>query len=569
FTSTLNCRHSTGPRPEPGGGFDGIELLYARERNNYPLSASVDDRGTGFAFVVSAIAPAGAQQVCALLHTVTANLVTALEDDPAVPLRVVQVLGEDEREQILAGWNQTARPVPAATLPELVAAQVRRTPDAVAVTCGDACLTYAGLDAAAERLAQLLAARGAGPEQLVAVVLDRSVQLIVTLLAVLKTGAAYLPADPAYPAGRIAFMLADAAPVTAVTTQALLAATGLPRADGLEPVVLDDPRTSTALHSPDGDGPGDDSRTVALLPGHPAYVIYTSGSTGVAKGVVVSHAGLAGLATAQAERFAVRAGSRVLLFASPGFDASVAEAVVALSGGAVLVTAPAAELMPGPGLAATAARLGVTHLTMPPAALAVLAPQDLAGVPTLVSAGEALSAELAARWAAGRRLINAYGPTETTVCATMSAPLDSQVTGDTAGIGSPVINTRVFVLDRWLDPVPPGVSGELYVAGAGLARGYLDRPGLTGERFTACPFGGAGERMYRTGDLARWTPGGTLVFAGRADDQVKIRGFRIEPGEIEAVLATHPGVAQAVVTAPQDTAGDRRLVAYLIPAAGQ
>ena len=295
-------------------------------------------------------------------------------------------------------------------------------------------------------------------------------------------------------------------------------------------------------------------------------MIYTSGSTGRPKGVVVSHAGLASLAAAQAGRFWgwVPGQPGAAQFASASFDTFGWEWSMALLSGAALVVVPSRRRL-GAELAGLVAEAGVTHLTLPPAVLATLDEGSLGPGVVLVAAGEACPAEVMGRWSAGRVMFNSYGPTETTVDATLwrCDPGAAQVL-----IGAPVINTRVYVLDGWLCPVPPGVTGELYAAGAGLARGYLGQPGLTGERFVACPFGPGGERMYRTGDLARWTADGELLFAGRADDQVKIRGFRIEPGEVEAVLAACPGVAQAVVVAREDTPGARRLVAYLVPAAG-
>ncbi len=434
------------------------------------------------------------------------------------------------------------------TLPRLLEAQVERAPDAVALVHGETSVTYAELDQRAGQLARLLAGRGAGPERVVAVVMNRSVGLITALLAVSKAGAAYLPVDPELPAERIAFMLADAMPSIVVTDADTAGILRLPETMASLPVLLAD--------APDPRTKGGSGGCGFHPPESAAYVMYTSGSTGVPKGVVVTHAGLASLAVSQAETFQTGPDSRVLAFANPGFDASVSELVVTVHAGGTLVVAGAAELREGqlPGLAA---RHEISHLTVPPAVLGVLPPAALRGVRSLVTAGEALDAGLIDRWADGRRLINAYGPTETTVCATMSGPLAS---GDAPHIGRPISNTRVFVLDRFLAPVPAGAAGELYVTGAGLARGYRGRPGLTADRFVACPFGVPGQRMYRTGDLAQWTREGQLIFAGRADDQVKIRGFRVEPGEVEAVLAAHPAVARAVVTARGDS-----LVGYVVP----
>jgi amino acid adenylation domain-containing protein len=399
----------------------------------------------------------------------------------------------------------------------------------------------------------------------VAVLLERSAELVVALLAVLKSGAAYLPIDPGYPAGRVAFMLADARPVTAVTTRAVLTAgAGL---GGLEPVVLDDPRTSAALHGdgPDAGGPAGAGGGV-LLGGHPAYVIYTSGSTGTPKGVVAGHGSVVNyLVHARAAYPA--AGSVSLLASAVSFDLTVTALFAPLAaGGQVRV----AELGDG---SLAGARFGSLLLKVTPGHLPALAELGLrAARGDLVVGGEPLPAGLLAGWRAanpGVRVSNEYGPTEATVgCAVLTVEPGDALPPGPLPAGRPVINTRAYVLDACLAPVPPGVTGELYIAGAQLARGYLARPALTAERFTACPYGPGGQRMYRTGDLARWTAGGLLEYRGRADDQVKVRGYRIEPGEVEAVLAACPGVARAVVTAREDTPGDKRLAAYLVPAAG-
>ncbi|MGZ4432660.1 MAG: amino acid adenylation domain-containing protein [Trebonia sp.] len=545
------------PVGEGASRFD-LDVSVAETRDSHGTPAGLHGHVVASAELFE---PAMAMAITARLNRVLA----AVTSDPRTVLRRVSVLGSGERDQVLREFNDTAAEVPAGTGLDLIAVRLAESPDAVAVTGDGFAVTYAELDTRAESVADSLTGWGVGAESLVAVVMGRSVELVEVLLAAWKAGAAFLPVDPGYPAARMAAMLRDARPSVIVAAPDIAgdvpALQGVPVLAALPPegrsmAPRRPPRPTRTLSM------GDDGSSAPVESA--AYVIYTSGSTGRPKGVVVSHTGLASLAAAQRQAFGVEPGTRVLQFSSPAFDASVSEVVVTLAAGGVLVIGDT-QVLAGQELAETVARLGVTEMTVPPAVLAGLRPGDLAPVRTLVTAGEALDQRLASRWSDSHRLVNAYGPTESTVCISMSAPLAA---GETPHIGRPLINTRVFVLDAWLNPVPPGVTGELYMAGAGLARGYLHRPGLTAERFIACPFGTGGERMYRTGDLVRWTADGRLRFAGRADDQVKVRGFRIEPGEVEAVLAAHRGVARAAVVVRDDASGDRRLVAYVVPEPG-
>jgi amino acid adenylation domain-containing protein len=355
-------------------------------------------------------------------------------------------------------------------------------------------------------------------------------------------------------------MLGDARPVCVVTSSDSV--DDLPVVGLGSVVAIDDPVVVAELESVDGGDLVDGERVAGLRTAHPAWVIYTSGSSGRPKGVVVSHGGAVGLVGGHVGLLGVGVGDRVGQFASAGFDTFGWEWTMGLLTGASLVVVPSDRRL-GVALAEFLGGVGVSVVTLPPGVLAGLEPEWVDEGVRVVVAGDACSVEVAERWSRGRVLFNSYGPTETTIDATLSRIGAGSRTDGGVPIGRPVLDTRVFVLDRWLEPVPAGVVGELYVAGPGLARGYLGRAGLTGERFVACPFGGVGERMYRTGDLARWQEDGALVFAGRADDQVKVRGFRVEPGEVETVLAGHPGVGQVVVTATADGTHGHRLTAYL------
>ncbi|GAB1510093.1 hypothetical protein JCM33774_21350 [Actinophytocola sp. KF-1] len=474
---------------------------------------------------------------------------------PDAPVDRVPVLSADRRAELLRDTAACSADV--APLPELVARRVAMCPDATAVVCGTEELTYAELDERANRLARHLVGLGAGPERVVALAVPRSVDMVVAWLAALKSGAAYLPVDPGYPAERIALMLADAAPIRVLTTAASAAAF-----PGAPLVVLDDPATAALIAAESAAPVTDADRTSPLLVSHPAYVIFTSGSTGRPKGVVVTHRGIAGVAGVHVDRLGLDTSSRFLLAVSISFDVSMADIAMTLLAGAALVVPTPDRHAVGAELADLVDEHTVTHTDLVASMLAsVPADRDLPSLRGFVVGGEACSPELVARWSPGRTMMQVYGPTETTVVATMSDPLSGT---DVPPIGRSIPGTRAYVLDRFLEPVPPGVAGELYVTGAGVARGYLNRAPLTAERFVADPFGDPGARMYRTGDLVRRRRDGDLVFVGRADRQVKIRGYRVELGEIQAAVARHDDVEDAAVVVRDD-----RLVAYAVPAAGR
>ncbi len=486
------------------------------------------------------------------------RVLAAMTTDPAQRLSSIDLLDAAEHARLDELGNRAVltRPAPAAaTVPALLAAQVARAPEAVAVTYDNESLTYRELEESANRFAHLLSGYGVGPGARVALLLERSAQAVVAMLAALKTGAAYLAIDPALPPARMQFMLDDAAPIVVVTTAELRS-----RLDGCGQAILN----ITDISAIEAPAVETQSALPAAAPDDIAYLIYTSGTTGTPKGVAVTHRNLAHLpASTPADLPAAQVWTQCHSYA---FDFSVWEIWAALLGGGRLVVVPDCVVHSPDDFHDLLIREQVNVLTQTPSAVNALNPQRLESVAVLLG-GEACTPEVVDQWAPGRVVINAYGPTEATVYAAMSAPLKAGQPGSAgsgaAPIGSPPSTAAVFVLDESLRPVPLGVVGELYVAGRGVAVGYVGRSDLTASRFVASPFGRPGDRMYRTGDLVRWRLDGQLQYLGRADEQVKIRGYRIEPGEVQAALAALDGVEQAVVIAREDRPGDKRLVGYI------
>ncbi|HHK7964964.1 TPA: amino acid adenylation domain-containing protein [Serratia marcescens] len=559
FSALLNYRHNNG---EAVSLPEGVSLLSAEERTNYPFVLSVEDGGDSLGITAQVTETVDAQRVCDYMAQALGSLAQALEQAPETPVCSLAVVPEAERELLLHGWNRTERDYPLdQTLAALFEQQVRRTPDAIALVSGTESLSYAQLNARANRLAHALIARGVGPDSRVAVCAERGLNMVTALFGILKAGGAYVPLDPAYPGERLQYILQDADPVLLLADAAGRAALGEPATPqlALEAAL---PETLSAENP--------ERRAQAS---HLAYVIYTSGSTGKPKGAMNEHRGVVNRLVWMQEAYGLTAADTVLQKTPFGFDVSVWEFFWPLMVGARLVMAKPEGHKDPDYLSRAIEQYGVTTLHFVPSMLQSFLADGQAAtrcgqVVRVMCSGEALPAALVAefyRRLPQAELHNLYGPTEAAVDVT-AWHCSREADRVSVPIGRPIANTRIYLLDEHGQPVPLGAVGELYIGGVQVARGYLNRPELTAERFLSDPFAPGG-RMYRTGDVARYLANGDIEYLGRNDQQVKIRGFRIECGEIEAVLATHPAVREAVVDA-RAVGDDKRLVAWVVPAAG-
>ncbi|WP_207284215.1 non-ribosomal peptide synthetase, partial [Pseudomonas sp. FW300-N2F2] len=551
FSALLNYRHSVAEPDalQASSNWEGIEALGGEERTNYPLTLSVDDLGEGLSLTVQAVADIGAQRIGAYMEAALTSLVVALERAAGTSLSDLTILPAAERDQLLVTFNATQVDFPQQqTIHGLFEAQVQRTPEAVAAIHGERRLSYRELNERANRLAHYLRKQGVQPDSRVAICVERGIDMVVGLLAILKAGGGYVPLDPAYPQDRITYMLEDSAPAAVLAQDATV---GLLSDASMAVINLDSGLwQDESVQNPE---------IAELTSSHLAYVIYTSGSTGLPKGVMIEHRNTVNFLTWAHRSFDDATLSKTLFSTSLNFDLAVYECFAPLtSGGSIDVVTNVLELQQG--------EHDITLINTVPSALkALLESGGLGeGVDTVNVAGEALKRSLVEtlfEQTQVKRLCNLYGPSETTTYSSWVSM--AREGGFVAHIGKPVANTQFYLLDEHKQPVPLGVPGEIYIGGAGVARGYLNRDDLTAERFLKDPFSNASNaRMYRTGDLGRYLPDGNIEYLGRNDDQVKIRGFRIELGEIEAKLAQHEALNETVVLAREDVPGDKRLVAY-------
>ena len=557
FSALFNYRHGDSQLSARWEDAPGIHVVGGEYRTNYPISLSVDEADLEIHLTVQTDRRLDPQRVAAYMYTGWQSLIEALERSPAVPALALSILPDHERAQLLDVFNATHAGYPMErTIHELFEEQVRRTPHAIAVTDADRQLTYTQLNGLANQLAHYLIRKGVGPDRLVAVCMRRSGRVLMALLGILKAGGAYVPLDPNYPSDRLQMMMEDAGPRLVVTESGVLPESL--RHLEAEPIPIDAAWSEITCEPDTNIPPG----SIGLRSNHLGYVIYTSGSTGRPKGVAIEHRNTVNLLYWAQSALPRENYAHTLQSTSLNFDLSVYECFVPLAvGGTVHVVENALELV--------RFQNEVTLVnTVPSAISAVLDATSLSRTIRVVNlAGEALKEEVVKRTFANskvERVCNLYGPSETTTYSTWISM--SRERGFNPSVGRPIANTQIYILNPLRQLVPIGVVGEIYIGGAGVARGYLNRPQLTEERFVANPFrsedGGA---LYKTSDLGRWLPDGTIEYLGRNDQQVKIRGFRIELGEIETRIARHPQVKEVTVVAREDSLGDKRLVAYVVP----
>jgi amino acid adenylation domain-containing protein len=569
FSTLLNYLHSATSFEENLTSSQDMNLLASEGGTNYPIVLTVDDRESTFGLYFETDRRLDPERLLGYMRQSLQSLVEALEQAPQRAALSLSILPSSERDQVIHAFNATQRAYPQEKLiHELFEEQVARTPDAVAVRYEDRTLSYAQLNARANQLARYLSKRGVGPDRLVGICVERSLEMVVGLLGILKAGGAYLPLDPNYPAERLEYMLSDAAPQVVLTQRSLREQ--LPERS-MEIIALDDGWEAIAQESIENL----DAKAIGLRSSHLAYVIYTSGSTGQPKGVMIEHANVARLFAATDEWFGFNERDVWTVFHSFAFDFSVWELWGALLYGGRLVLVPYAVARSPQQFYQLLCDEGVTVLNQTPSAFTQLIEAQAQSAEQhslrlVIFGGEAVELHKLRPWIARNgvdqpRLVNMYGITETTVHVTYH-PLtaDEIAAGRHSPIGKPIPDLKTYLLDDHGQPVPIGVVGELFVGGAGIARGYLNRPELTATRFVPDPFSrDSRARLYKSGDLGRWQADGALEYLGRNDSQVKIRGFRVELGEVEARLLQHPAVRGAVVIVREDVAGDKRLVAYL------
>jgi len=573
FSALLNYRHNLKAAPAGEAAKNAnlladIGLIQSEERNNYPLTLSIDDYGQALELHAQVVHPLSSERVCGYVQQTLESLAAALETDPRKPVRELQILPPTERALLLERWNATQAPYPKhLCIHQMFEEQVRRNPDATAILHEDLSVSYAELNEQANRLAHHLIGMGVKPDDRVAICVERSLPMVVGLLAILKAGGAYVPLDPAYPIERLRLILTDAIPAIVLSDAAGRSALGAEALTGVKLIELDAPQPEWAAFPAVNPNP----EVLGLASHHLAYVIYTSGSTGTPKGAMNEHRALINRLTWMQDAYGLNQTDVILQKTSFSFDVSVWEFFWTLATGATLAIAPPGAHKDSSRTIELIRKWNVTTMHFVPSMLVTflgaMGVEKCTSLRRLICSGEALPS-----WHVREcqqrlpdvRVYNLYGPTEAAIDVT-AWPCPANFEGPIVPIGRPIANTQIYLLDANRQPVPLGATGEIYIGGAGVARGYLNRPDLTDERFVTDPFTSVvGARMYKTGDLARYLPEGDIEYLGRNDFQVKIRGFRIELGEIEAVLLQHSEVREAVAIVREDHPQDKRIVAYLV-----